>query len=51
LGRHMQENVSESWVCTDHFCSDPVFCWVYHEVNKVFTPWGPNSELLLIKGL
>ena len=31
----------------DHFCGDPVFCWVYHEVNKVFTPWGPNSEILL----
>jgi hypothetical protein len=31
----------------DHFCGDPVFCWVYHETNKVFTPWGPNSELLL----
>ena len=25
LGRHMQENVYESWVCMDHFCGDPVF--------------------------
>ncbi len=52
LGRHMQENVYESWVCVrDHFCGDPVFCWVYHENDKVFTPWGPNSELLLVTGL
>ena len=43
----MQENVYESWVCMDHFCGDPVFCWVYHETEGVFTPWGPNSELLL----
>ena len=48
LGRHMQEDVYESWVCMDHFCGDPVFCWVYHETEKVFTPWGTNSELLLI---
>jgi hypothetical protein len=43
----LQENLYESWVCMEHFCGDPVFCWVYHETNKVFTPWGPNSELLL----
>jgi hypothetical protein len=51
LGRHMQEDVYESWVCLDHFCGDPVFCWVYNEVEKTFTPWGTNSELLLITGL
>jgi hypothetical protein len=51
LGRHMQENAYESWVCMDHFCGDPVFCWVYHENDKLFAPWGPNSELLLITGL
>ena len=33
------------------FCGDPVFCWVYHEIDRAFAPWGPNSELLLIKGL
>jgi len=47
LGHRLQENLYETWVCMDHFCGDPVFCWVYHETNKVFTPWGPNSELLL----
>ena len=47
----MQENVYETWVCMDHFCGDPVFCWVFHEIEKVFTPWGTNSELLLITGL
>jgi hypothetical protein len=47
LGHRLQENLYENWVCMDHFCGDPVFCWVYHETNKVFTPWGPNSELLL----
>jgi hypothetical protein len=51
LGRHMQEDVYESWVCMDHFCGDPVFCWVYHEIEKTFTPWGTNSELLLITGV
>ena len=51
LGRLMQENVYESWVCLDHFCGDPVFCWVYHEIDKVFTSWGTNSEILLVKGL
>jgi FtsZ-binding cell division protein ZapB len=51
LGRHMQEDVYETWVCMDHFCGDPVFCWVYHEIEKIFTPWGTNSELLLITGL
>jgi hypothetical protein len=51
LGRHMQEDVYESWVCMDHFCGDPVFCWVYHEIEKIFTPWGTNSELLLITGV
>ena len=51
LGRHMQEDVYESWVCMDHYCGDPVFCWVYNEIDKVFTPWGTNSELRLITGL
>ena len=51
LGRHIQENVYEIWMCMDHYCGDPVFCWVYHEIDKVFTPWGPNSELLLITEL
>ena len=51
LGRHMQEDVYESWVCMDHYCGDPVFCWVYNEIDKVFTPWGTNSELRLIIGL
>jgi hypothetical protein len=29
----------------DHPCSNPHYCWVYHETNKVFTPWGTNTEL------
>lgn len=27
---------------------DPWFCFVYHEQNKVFTPWGKNSQLKLV---
>ena len=42
----------ETWQCIrDHECatdlSDPWFCFVYHETNKVFTPWGPNAQLKL----
>jgi hypothetical protein len=47
----MQEDVYESWVCMEHFCGDPVFCWVYSEITQTFTPWGTNSELILITGL
>ncbi len=45
LGRHMQEDVHESWVCMDHYWGDSVFCCVYNEIDQVFTPWGTNSEL------
>ncbi|MGB1604803.1 MAG: hypothetical protein ACPIOQ_69365, partial [Promethearchaeia archaeon] len=28
---------------------DSWFCFVYHEANEVFTPWGPNSVLKLVE--
>jgi hypothetical protein len=33
-----------------HFCGDPVFGWVYHEITQTFTPWR-TVRLLLITGL
>ena len=50
LGKRLEPDGYESWLCLlDHACGDPSFCWVYHETNKVFTPWGTNSELKLFK--
>jgi len=50
LGTLLERGGYQTWVCIDgHFCGDPWFCWVYHETNEVFTPWGTNSELLLVK--
>ena len=50
LGRLMEVGGYETWVCIrDHFCGDPWFCWVYHEGRKLFSPWGPNSVLNLVK--
>ena len=37
-GDTVQEDVYGSWVCMDHFCGGPVFCWVYNEIEKIFTP-------------
>ena len=40
----------QTWLCLlDHPCGDPSYCWVYHERDQVFTPWGKNSELKLFK--
>jgi hypothetical protein len=50
LGKLLERGGYQTWVCIHgHFCGDPWFCWVYHETNEVFTPWGTNSELLLVK--
>ena len=50
LGKLLERNGYETWVCIKgHLCGDPYFCWVYHETNKIFTPWGTNSELGLVK--
>jgi len=50
LGKFLDHGGYQTWVCINHhFCGDPYFCWVYHEMNKVFTPWGTNGELQLVK--
>ena len=53
LGVLMEEDGYETWQCIrDHYCAtdaaDPWFCFVYHETDKVFTPWGHNSQLKLV---
>eukprot|EP00960_Hanusia_phi_P034221 750928-Hanusia_phi.AAC.2 len=52
LGKLMVDKF-ESWVCEkNHSCAaadDPYFCFVYHEVNQTFLPWGPNKDLSLLK--
>ena len=59
----MEMDGYETWVClhtarvlTSYVSAgggpcdgDPWFCWVFHETLMVFTPWGPNSEVRLIK--
>jgi len=50
LGKLLEPHAYETWVCLeDAPCGDPQYCWVYHETNKVFTPWGTNGELRLVK--
>jgi hypothetical protein len=39
---------SSSYPPSDWGGSDPWFCFVYHETDKVFTPWGHNSQLELV---
>ena len=53
LGRRMQKGGYETWQCIcNHHCAtdtaDPWFCFVYHETQQVFTPWGPNSKLKMV---
>ena len=53
LGLLMEEEGYETWQCIrDHYCAtdaaDTWFCFVYHETDKVFTPWGHNSQLKLV---
>jgi len=52
LGKLMELDGYETWQCfIDHNCSvEPGnwFCFVYHETNRVFTPWGENSQLKLV---
>jgi len=47
LGNLLEHDGYETWVCLldDHPCGDPHYGWVYHEADKVFTPWGTNVEL------
>ena len=50
LGKLLERGGYQTWVCINHhFCGDPFFCWVYHETREVFTPWGTNGELRLVK--
>ena len=54
LGKLLDKGGYQTWQCfPDHYCaadaSDPWFCFVYHETEKVFTPWGENSKLQLVK--
>ena len=50
LGKLLERGGYQTWVCIHHhFCGDPFFCWVYHETHEVFTPWGTNGELRLVK--
>ena len=56
LGRLLEEGGYQTWQCfPDHYCatddSDPWFCFVYHETEKVFTPWGENSRLELVRNV
>ncbi|EKX36833.1 hypothetical protein GUITHDRAFT_116999 [Guillardia theta CCMP2712] len=44
----------QSWFCVKHHpCAwdalNPFFCFVYDEDNRVFVPWGSNSELKLVR--
>ena len=53
LGKLMEIHGYETWQCLlFHSCAtdprDPWFCFVYHETNKVFTPWGQNARLKLV---
>ena len=53
LGRLMEIDGYETWQCIrNHSCApdpqDSWFCFVYHETNKVFTPWGQNARLKLV---
>eukprot|EP00960_Hanusia_phi_P062953 765309-Hanusia_phi.AAC.8 len=52
LGILMTADV-ESWVCIEHRecaldVADPLFCWVYAEINGSFIPWGENQDLQLV---
>jgi hypothetical protein len=51
LGRLMNASYGV-WICVNHWCAstDDHFCFVYHETEHHFVPWGPNSELQLITG-
>ena len=63
LGKLLEVNGYETWQCIcNHYCAlthawqssiwnpqDSWFCFVYHEANEVFTPWGPNSVLKLVE--
>ena len=52
LGKRLEPGGYQTWVCLldDHPCGDPHYCWVYHETDKVFMPWGTNTELGLVPG-
>jgi hypothetical protein len=54
LGKLFEVDGYETWQCVrGHHCAlepvDPWFCWVYHETDKIFTAWGPNSLLKLVR--
>lgn len=54
LGRLLEKGGYETWQCfQNHYCAidldNPWFCFVYHETEKVFTPWGENSKLRLVR--
>ena len=50
LGKRLEPGRYQTWVCLldNHPCGDPHYCWVYHENDKVFMPWGTNTELGLL---
>ena len=52
VGKRLEPGGYQTWVCLldDHPCGDPHYCWVYHETDKVFMPWGTNTELGLVPG-
>jgi len=54
LGKMLENRGYETWQCfPDHYCAadtnNPWFCFVYHETAKVFTPWGENAQLQLVR--
>ena len=53
LGRVAYPDVFEAWVCIygDPCATDLIdgyFCYVYHEKEDKFVPWGPNTVLRLL---
>ena len=54
LGKLLEDDGYETWQCVHgHYCAtgrnDSWFCFVYHETDEVFTPWGENARLKLVK--
>jgi len=53
LGRVAYPDIFEAWVCIygDPCATDLIdgyFCYVYHEKEDKFVPWGPNTVLRLL---
>jgi hypothetical protein len=52
LGKLLIEDTMENWMCyRDHECSTDgnYMCWVYHEKEHRWMPWGKNRRLGLFR--